>query len=373
MKHLANKLLIYLMCVTLLSQPWDVSSIAITCLSALSVACLGSYIENKRILFCLCAIYGIAALIMPSFALFLPVLLYDIPRLSVGSKIPMLCALAVTMGTFRNLTPATCAGLLICSAIAYALQYYSRLADDILMQFHHYRDDSTESSLSLKEKNQSLIERQDFEIHLATLTERNRIAREIHDNVGHMLTRSILQTGALRVINQDEALAKPIDELHETLNTAMTSIRNSVHDLHDEAINLEYALQDIVQSVSGIDVTLEYSIDSEIPRAVKYAFIAIVREAVSNVEKHSDADCLHIAVKEHPYLYQLLIKDNGTRISGIHLQSGQLLGGGIGLTNMQERIQALGGHINFSFEQGFRIFISVLKEITKKGNKDKQL
>ena len=45
---------------------------------------------------------------------------------------------------------------------------------------------------------------QDYEIYLATLKERNRIAREIHDNVGHMLTRSILQLGALSVINKDE-------------------------------------------------------------------------------------------------------------------------------------------------------------------------
>lgn len=47
---------------------------------------------------------------------------------------------------------------------------------------------------------------QDYEIYLATLKERNRIAREIHDNVGHMLTRSILQLGALSVINKDETV-----------------------------------------------------------------------------------------------------------------------------------------------------------------------
>jgi signal transduction histidine kinase len=42
------------------------------------------------------------------------------------------------------------------------------------------------------------MEKQDYEIYLATLRERNRIAREIHDNVGHMLSRSILQIGALK-------------------------------------------------------------------------------------------------------------------------------------------------------------------------------
>ena len=59
------------------------------------------------------------------------------------------------------------------------------------------RDTSTELNMALKEKNRNLLEKQDNEIYLATLKERNRIAREIHDNVGHMLSRSILQMGAL--------------------------------------------------------------------------------------------------------------------------------------------------------------------------------
>ena len=46
----------------------------------------------------------------------------------------------------------------------------------------------------LTQKNKDLLEKQDYEIHVATLKERNRIAREIHDNVGHMLSRSLLQS-----------------------------------------------------------------------------------------------------------------------------------------------------------------------------------
>ena len=58
----------------------------------------------------------------------------------------------------------------------------------------------------LQEKNKNLMEKQDYEIYLATLRERNRIAREIHDNVGHMLSRSILQMGALITIHKEEPL-----------------------------------------------------------------------------------------------------------------------------------------------------------------------
>ena len=54
-------------------------------------------------------------------------------------------------------------------------------------EYRKTRDDSKERNLLLHEKNRSLIEKQDYEIYTATLQERNRIAREIHDNVGHLL------------------------------------------------------------------------------------------------------------------------------------------------------------------------------------------
>lgn len=73
---------------------------------------------------------------------------------------------------------------------------------------------------------------------LQTLRERNRIAREIHDNVGHMLSRSILQMGALITIHKEEPLHGQLAGVGETLNQAMNSIRESVHDLHDESIDL---------------------------------------------------------------------------------------------------------------------------------------
>ena len=69
-----------------------------------------------------------------------------------------------------------------------------------------YRDDSTEINLLLKEKNKNLLINQNYEINNATLTERNRIAREIHDNVGHMLSRAIMITGAIKVVNKNENL-----------------------------------------------------------------------------------------------------------------------------------------------------------------------
>ena len=89
--------------------------------------------------------------------------------------------------------------------------FYCRLAlklkeeayEELEQEYRKTRDDSKERNLLLQEKNRSLIEKQDYEIYTATLQERNRIAREIHDNVGHLLSRSILIVGAMKIVNED--------------------------------------------------------------------------------------------------------------------------------------------------------------------------
>ena len=77
--------------------------------------------------------------------------------------------------------------------------------------------------------------------------------------------------------------------------------------------------------------------------------------------KHSNGDRIHIILREHPAFYQLLIEDNGS-CSGIN-------GNGIGLKNMEDRAASVNGNISFTpSEKGFRIFMSVPKEINKEQN-----
>lgn len=116
----------------------------------------------------------------------------------------------------------------------------------------HLKDSSTELRLVMQKRQQELMEKQDYEIHLATLQERNRIAREIHDNVGHMLSRAILQMGALQTIHQEEPLHGQLLQINDTLGEAMNSIRESVHDLHNESLDLRQALLDICREFEKI-------------------------------------------------------------------------------------------------------------------------
>lgn len=245
-------------------------------------------------------------------------------------------------------------------AFAIMLSYFTELLLGYQMKLHSMRDASMEHDMLMEQMNHQLIEKQNAQIYNATLKERNRIAREIHDNVGHMITRSILQVGAIGVINTDEKLKAPIADLKSTLDTAMDSMRKSVHDLYDESVDLRQAIAKLKPTDSAFAFSLEYDCEDDVPRDVKYAFIAIAKEAVNNAVKHSNGDEIRIIVREHPAFYQLEIMDNGTSADERSL-SGET-GDGIGIKNIKERVAAIGGTMRIKADDGFMIFVTLMKK-----------
>ena len=238
----------------------------------------------------------------------------------------------------------------------------TRQIDKLTSSLQKTRDDSTELTLLLQDKNRSLRDKQDYEIYAATLKERNRIAREIHDNVGHLLSRAILITGAMKMTNQISGLQEPFESLDSSLGEAMDSIRKSVHDLHDDAVDLEKALEEIIADFSFCSVDFSYHLSKTIAREVKYNVIAIVKEALNNVLKHSNANLVQLTVSESEDLYQVMIEDNGTTISpNTPTNPLNIETRGIGLINMTERVKKLHGTITFYSQNGFRIYIKLPK------------
>ena len=163
--------------------------------------------------------------------------------------------------------------------------------------------------------------------------------------------------GAIQIINKDENLAEPLDSVKTTLDEAMNSIRKSVHDLHDDSIDLESSLRDAISPLKdNFRVTFDYDISGHISGKVKYCFIAIVKEAVNNIIKHSSGDAVSIIVREHPAMCTLCVEDNGECSEIIST-------GGIGLENMRDRVNALGGVLNITAgKNGFKIFASIMKK-----------
>ena len=324
-------------------------------LTALILCCSDYFLELDKLLLPVLILYLFVSIQLPVLLCFYPAFAYVLLRHK--DFIPAAAGLCLYFWTYgiRETDPyLLCIGI-FGFILAFLLQRSTGIYEQLDTLFKRTRDDSTELNILLTEKNHALLEKQDYEIYAATLRERNRIAREIHDNVGHLLSRSILMVGALRAVNKESALSEPLETLDSTLNSAMDTIRNSVHDLHDEAINLEEAVNSLLTDFNFCTVSFHYDMSREISREIKYSFISITKEALSNIIKHSNATHVNIIMREHPALYQLLIEDNGTAFSNTS--------SGIGLVNMKERIQSLKGNIQIQTDKGFKIFITIPKEI----------
>lgn len=317
-------------------------------------------------------IFGLCSLWFSDLLLFFPLLLYQ----TLSAELFPLAVAELPLWGFLvfqiNRFPAVLCLLGIFGFIlSFFLWLYAGKYQTLYQDFHQIRDDSEEHALLLSEKNKALLEKQDYEIYAATLRERNRIAREIHDNVGHVLSRSILITAACKTINKNDALDPLLGNLEESLNGAMNSIRSSVHDLHDDAVDLEDAIKGLVKDFTFCPVNLTYDMSRQIPREVKYSLISITKEGLSNVMRHSNADSVNILLREHPALYQLCIEDNGTPGNGIpdiqteaDINKEKSTSGGMGLSNIRDRAKALGGTVQITQENGFRIFVTIPKSVS---------
>ena len=355
MERLVDKGIIAVCCLTaFLTLPIDEFTFG-GYLVALAVAGLGEALPRAWRLV-LAAFYMVAVLIWPAFAAFLPLIAYDCMRDELWpARFAWVVPLIAAMREWPALPWAVVA--LFCVVSAVLAQRTASLATE-REHFRRLRDDAHEASMALESRNRDLQEARDLSAQVATLAERGRIAREIHDNVGHLLTRAIMQVEALKVVHAGEPeLVGEYDGVSETLNEAMQTVRASVHDLRDEATDPRSLMQAALDGCGIEQVSLTYEAD-KLPDDVARCFVSIVREAATNTVRHSDATRIDVQVREYPGLFQLVVQDNGT--GGDSKDSS---GTGMGLQTMDDRVRALGGTLRAGWEQGggFRVFASVPK------------
>ena len=349
-------LFIYSLIVLLWKEPDRTLIFAI--LWAVILICGIYFIHRKSTKVLVCTVFALMALVVPEIEMFYPILIYALIKeinWQMGLAISM--AGGILLGKYGDMHIEIMAKYVVGCLLAAILERKTYKHDKMDIELRKTVDSGEEKALLLSEKNKALAEKQNSEIYAATLRERNRIAREIHDNVGHVLSRTILLTGAARAINKDQNLDSLLKGLDNSLNSAMDSIRSSVHDLHDDAVNLQETIKGIITDIKMENGEFEYDMSEIIPNNIKYCFAAIIKEALSNVIKHSNATAVKIVLREHPALYQLCIEDNGKGYSEKEADSE-----GIGLKNMQERVTSLGGTLQINGENGFRIFAAIPKQ-----------
>ncbi|MCR5528846.1 MAG: hypothetical protein K6F49_06485 [Saccharofermentans sp.] len=226
-------------------------------------------------------------------------------------------------------------------------------------------DEARIASANARRLGEEIMKNADNEIYTARLKERNRIAREIHDNVGHMITRVIIQLQAVKIINKDPAVGAQLESVGETLDLAMTGIRKSVHELHDDSIDLSIGINDITKTLSDkFDIEVKTSIESPADNKTKSAVLGIIKEAVTNISKYSTGDKVLIEVTENNTFWRIKVFDNGKNpVREFDLNDDSLSEGtGIGLKNIGARASGAGGRASvMSDEKGFTILATLPK------------
>jgi signal transduction histidine kinase len=352
MNKLIDKLILFIICIALLAQNQSDIYIVVPVISVIAASALLNFVDSAFSIAIFAAWCGVCIL-SPIFAFFLPLVCYDLFR-SRWRWALFLAVIPLSIA-YAQFPLDQCIFIALFMTLAYLLRRHTEILTHTQVEYLALRDSAKEFSMQLESKNKELLDKQDYDIHLATLNERNRIARDIHDNVGHILSNALLQTGALMATCTNDAMKLRLQTLRDTLSSGMDSIRCSVHNLHDESVDLYAETKSLADGFKFCEISLDYDVDSSPPQPVKYALLAVIKETLSNVIRHSSATRVNVTLREHPAFYQLVVRDNGAKTS----PSSE---GGIGLKNITQRVTSLGGQVNISAESGFTVFVSIPKE-----------
>ncbi|MGP4021565.1 sensor histidine kinase [Saccharopolyspora sp. 5N708] len=188
--------------------------------------------------------------------------------------------------------------------------------------------------------------------HLATLAERERIARDLHDLLGHSLTAIIVRAQLIgELVDQDPARAREeAAEIEGTARTALTEIRDTVSGWRQASLDAELESARAALSSLGVEVLVRRDAKLAIVGSTEHELALALREAVTNVARHANASTCHIGLDARDGELRLVIADDGV---------GGAAAEGNGLTGMHERIAALGGRVHHTGAAGRTVTIAV--------------
>ncbi|MBI3742290.1 MAG: sensor histidine kinase [Chloroflexi bacterium] len=189
---------------------------------------------------------------------------------------------------------------------------------------------------------------------LAIAEERNRLAREIHDSLGHHLTiLSVQLQAAARLIPMDSArAAEAIEKARAIASEALQDVRQSVSALRAQSAvdaNPAQAIDQMIQEfrdATGILVNYRAAALDALAPAPALTIYRAVQEALTNVQKHAHASRVDVAIERDDATIRVQIADNGVGDSDARAIAG------FGLLGLRERVEFLGGKLWLGARQG---------------------
>jgi len=185
--------------------------------------------------------------------------------------------------------------------------------------------------------------------HLAKVAERERIARDLHDVLGHTLSVIILKSElARKLIDHDPERAKAeIGDVEQTSREALADVRNTIRGYRGHSLEAELKQAKATLETAGVAVKCE-SEEVRLSPAQESVVALVVREAVTNVVRHAQARNCHLRLMPVNGNCRIEIQDDGRGGGAVE---------GNGLRGMRERIEALGGTLVRESSVGTRLSI----------------
>ncbi|MBA8927552.1 two-component system sensor histidine kinase DesK [Kutzneria viridogrisea] len=213
------------------------------------------------------------------------------------------------------------------------------------------------------QRNAALREANDEVARLAAAEERARVARDIHDVLGHSLTTVTVKLGLVRRLLEtnpgavDRLLAE-VSDAEQLSRQALSEVRATLSGHRSATLTAEVAGARVALASAGINADLPRAVDNVTP-AYQEPFAYALREGVTNVLRHSGATSCQVLLGES----WLEVRDNGT-VSAPTAAESRSRGGGTGLAGLAERMAAIGGQLDAGplSGGGFLLRVSVPQE-----------
>jgi len=192
--------------------------------------------------------------------------------------------------------------------------------------------------------------------HLAKVAERERIARDLHDVLGHTLSVVVLKSElAAKLIDRDlERARQEMTEVEQIAREALAEVRHAIRGYRARGLAEEFAQARATLETAGIrtecDTAEANSLAGRLSPAQETVFALAVREAVTNVVRHAHAEVCRIRLERGGNFYRLEVEDDGL---------GAFEHEGNGLRGMRERVEALNGTMTRDTTRGTKLAITI--------------